>query len=240
MDQGPGTLLLFSRSMRDKDTSALREVFQHSSLVKKPLDQCEIATHGRTFQIQHKSRHGLVKPTYSGENCWCWCPWNGWDFDSNSSLSGWPGPLVVTHPSLELQLLIYYNQQPLFFDQLCSRSWYFDLGFDVDCVFCSTQVTKAISKRNNQREQRHKRLLCPGMSKSTVQCFTADKDLKCCKYINIHVLPWSIRGYCGSALRRKLGFCFNTSVFSVQCCNNAQERSETKGRLKLDVHFHRG
>ena len=152
----------------------------------------------------------------------------------------WSGPLVVTHPSLELQLLIYYNQQPLFFDQLCSRSWYFDLGFDVDCVFCSTQVTKAISKRNNQREQRHKRLLCPGMSKSTVQCFTADKDLKYCKYINIHVLPWSIREYRGSALRRKLGFCFNTSVFSVQCCNNAQERSETKGRQKLHVHFHRG
>ena len=30
-------------------------MFQYSSFVKKPLDQCEIATHGRTFQIQHKS-----------------------------------------------------------------------------------------------------------------------------------------------------------------------------------------
>ena len=65
-------------------------------------------------------------------------------------------------------------------------------------------------------------------------------DLKYFKYINTHVLPWSIREYCGSALRRKLGFCFNTRVFSVQCCNNAQERSETKGRQKGDAHFHKG
>ena len=44
-----GTLLLFSRPMRDKDTSALREMFQYSSLVNKLLDQCEIATHWRAF-----------------------------------------------------------------------------------------------------------------------------------------------------------------------------------------------
>ena len=100
-------------------------------------------------------------------------------------------------------------------------------------------MTEAISKRNIHREQRHKRLLCPGMSKSTVQCFTADKDLKYFKYTNIRItmVIWSIREYCVSVLRRKIGFC---SVFSVQCCNNVQERSETKGRLKLDVHFHRG
>ena len=39
----------------------------------KPLDQCEIATHWRAFQIQNKSGHGLVKLTHSGENCWCPC-----------------------------------------------------------------------------------------------------------------------------------------------------------------------
>ena len=43
------TLLFFSRPMRDKDTSALREVFQYSSLAAKPLDQLEIATHWRAF-----------------------------------------------------------------------------------------------------------------------------------------------------------------------------------------------
>ena len=67
------TLLLFSRPMRDKDTSALREMFQYSSLAKKPFDQWEIATHWRAFQIQDKSRHGLVKMTYSGDNWWCPC-----------------------------------------------------------------------------------------------------------------------------------------------------------------------
>ena len=76
--------------------NTLREMFQYSSFVKKPLDQSEIATHGRTFQIQDKSRHGLVKSTYSGENCWC--PWNGWDFDSNSSLSGWLIRTSCSHP----------------------------------------------------------------------------------------------------------------------------------------------
>ena len=55
------TLLLFSRPMRDKDTSALRDMFQYSSLVKKSLNQWEIATHWRPFKIQDKSRHGLVK-----------------------------------------------------------------------------------------------------------------------------------------------------------------------------------
>ena len=39
------TLLLFSPPMRDKDTYALREMFQYSSLAEKPLDQWEIATH---------------------------------------------------------------------------------------------------------------------------------------------------------------------------------------------------
>ena len=40
------TLLLFSPSMRDKDTYALREMFQYSSaLAEKPYDQRQIATH---------------------------------------------------------------------------------------------------------------------------------------------------------------------------------------------------
>ena len=43
------------------------------ALVKKPLDQCEIARHWRAFLIQDKSRHGLVKMTYSQDNCWCPC-----------------------------------------------------------------------------------------------------------------------------------------------------------------------
>ena len=51
------TLLLFSRPMRDNDTSALREMFQYSSLAEKPPDQWEIVTHRRAFQIQEKSRH---------------------------------------------------------------------------------------------------------------------------------------------------------------------------------------
>ena len=42
--------------MRDKDTSAKREMFQYSSLAEKPLDQWEIATYWRAFQIQDKSR----------------------------------------------------------------------------------------------------------------------------------------------------------------------------------------
>ena len=46
------TLLLFSRPMRYKGTSALREIFQYSSLAEKPFDQWEIATHWRAFQIQ--------------------------------------------------------------------------------------------------------------------------------------------------------------------------------------------
>ena len=33
--------------MRDKDTSALREMFQYSSLAEKPFDQWEIVTHWR-------------------------------------------------------------------------------------------------------------------------------------------------------------------------------------------------
>ena len=33
--------------MRDKDTSAVREMFQYSSLAEKPFDQWEIATHWR-------------------------------------------------------------------------------------------------------------------------------------------------------------------------------------------------
>ena len=50
--------------MRDKDKSALREMFQYPSLVKKPLDQCKIA-------IQDNSSHGLVKMDHSGDNCRC-------------------------------------------------------------------------------------------------------------------------------------------------------------------------
>ena len=34
-----------TNAMRDKDRSTLREMFQYSSLVKKPLGQCEIARH---------------------------------------------------------------------------------------------------------------------------------------------------------------------------------------------------
>ena len=45
------TLLLFSRPMRDKDTSALREMFQYSSLAEKPLDQWEIATDWRASSL---------------------------------------------------------------------------------------------------------------------------------------------------------------------------------------------
>ena len=33
--------------MRDKDTSAVREMFQYSSLAEKQSDQWEIATHSR-------------------------------------------------------------------------------------------------------------------------------------------------------------------------------------------------
>ena len=62
------TLLLFSPPMRDKDTSALREIFQYSSLVEKPFDQWKIGTHWRAFQIQDKGRHGLGKMTYCGDN----------------------------------------------------------------------------------------------------------------------------------------------------------------------------
>ena len=43
--------------MRDNDIYALREMFQYSSLAEKPLDQWEIATHWRAFQIQDKSKH---------------------------------------------------------------------------------------------------------------------------------------------------------------------------------------
>ena len=50
-------MLLLTRPMRDKDTSALREMFQYSSLAEKPLDQWEIATNWGAFQIQDKSRH---------------------------------------------------------------------------------------------------------------------------------------------------------------------------------------
>ena len=37
--------------MRDKDTSALREIFQYSSLAKKPFDQCTI---GYAMKIKKK------------------------------------------------------------------------------------------------------------------------------------------------------------------------------------------
>ena len=41
--------LLFSWPMRDRDTSALSEMFQYSTLVEKPLDQCDLASHWRAF-----------------------------------------------------------------------------------------------------------------------------------------------------------------------------------------------
>ena len=60
--------------MGDKDTSALREMFQYSPLAEKPFDQWEIATHWRALQIQDMRRlFGLVKMTYSGDNWWCPC-----------------------------------------------------------------------------------------------------------------------------------------------------------------------
>ena len=65
------SLLLFSRSMRDKDTSALREMFQYSSLTEKPFDQWEIATHLRAFQIQDKSRHGEDWGRNPPKKCFC-------------------------------------------------------------------------------------------------------------------------------------------------------------------------
>ena len=46
-------------------------MFQYSSFVKKLVDQCEMATLKRAVQIQDRSRHGLGKLTYSGDNCWC-------------------------------------------------------------------------------------------------------------------------------------------------------------------------
>ena len=57
--------------MRDKDTFALREMFQYFSLAEKPFDHWEIITLWRAFQIIDKSRHGLVKMTYSEDNWWC-------------------------------------------------------------------------------------------------------------------------------------------------------------------------
>ena len=61
------SLLLFSRSMRDKDTSALREMFQYSSLTEKPFDQWEVATHWR----QDKSRHGEDWGRNPPKKCFC-------------------------------------------------------------------------------------------------------------------------------------------------------------------------
>ena len=49
--------------MRDKDTSALREMYQYSSLAEKPIDQWEIATHWRYFQIQDKDLKWLILGT---------------------------------------------------------------------------------------------------------------------------------------------------------------------------------
>ena len=64
------TLLLFSLPMRDKDTSALRKIFQCSSLAKKPFHQWEIATHWRAFQIQNIVTLIKTKP-----NLTTYCPW---------------------------------------------------------------------------------------------------------------------------------------------------------------------
>ena len=38
-----------------------------------PFDQCDTATHWWPFWMQVKSRYGLVKLTYFGENCCCIC-----------------------------------------------------------------------------------------------------------------------------------------------------------------------
>ena len=61
------TLLLFSRPMRDKDTSALREMFQYSSLAEKPLDQWEIATDWRASSLWPSFR------PFALDNWWCPC-----------------------------------------------------------------------------------------------------------------------------------------------------------------------
>ena len=49
--------------------SALMDIFQYSSLAENPFHQWRLQ-HG-AFQIQDKSRHGLVKMTHSGDNWWC-------------------------------------------------------------------------------------------------------------------------------------------------------------------------
>ena len=41
-------------------------MFQYSSLAEKPLDQWEIATHWRAFQIQDKSRPHLDQTKFNG------------------------------------------------------------------------------------------------------------------------------------------------------------------------------
>ena len=60
------TLLLFSRPMRYKDTSALREMFQYFSLAEKPLDQWEIATHWRPHHCD---------PHLDQPKLMTFCPW---------------------------------------------------------------------------------------------------------------------------------------------------------------------
>ena len=59
--------------MKDKDKFVLSEMYQYFSLVNKPLEQCEITTNCRSFEIQDNSRQCLVELTYPGENWWCPC-----------------------------------------------------------------------------------------------------------------------------------------------------------------------
>ena len=43
--------------MRNIETFPSKQMYPHLSLAEKPLDQWEIATHWRDFQIHDKSRH---------------------------------------------------------------------------------------------------------------------------------------------------------------------------------------
>ena len=62
------TQLLFSQLMRDQDTSTLREMFQFSSLVKNPLDQCSFLFEKMSigkFNLQVSFSLGLFEMHFS-------------------------------------------------------------------------------------------------------------------------------------------------------------------------------
>ena len=82
------TLLLFSRPMRDKDTSALREMFQYIDILiyqeaSRPMRdinslQCVDILDWRAFLIQGKRRHVLVQM----------CPWCPCKMSENLTTAG--------------------------------------------------------------------------------------------------------------------------------------------------------